>query len=224
MGAPLETLVTLQPSASCTLNLAGGSILDYEGDAFINAANEGCTGGFGVDEMVNKAGGDELKEARKQLGGCKTGGAKVTRSFNHTRTSWIVHAVGPVYRVNKLKQGFDESDERAVPYMHSLDPLLVSAYRASLERANEVSARKLGFCMLSAGVFRGARALEDIVQIAVRTLAQTLKQNPVDFESVTLVGYTQEERETMQAVGEQVKLELESGGDGSSHDLVRNIL
>lgn len=57
--------------------LAAGSILDYVGDAFVNAANEGCTGGFGVDEQVNKAGGYELKEARKLFGGCKTGDAKV---------------------------------------------------------------------------------------------------------------------------------------------------
>ena len=34
------------------LIIAGGSILDYVGDAFVNAANEGCTGGFGVDEQV----------------------------------------------------------------------------------------------------------------------------------------------------------------------------
>lgn len=36
------------------LIVAAGSILDYTGDAFVNAANEGCTGGFGVDEQVTQ--------------------------------------------------------------------------------------------------------------------------------------------------------------------------
>ena len=39
------------------VELLAGSVLDYEGDAFVNAANEGCVGGFGVDELVNRAGG-----------------------------------------------------------------------------------------------------------------------------------------------------------------------
>lgn len=63
-----------------SLVIVAGSILDYEGDAFVNAANEGCTGGFGVDEQVNKAGGFELKEARKQFGGCQTGQCKVIKN------------------------------------------------------------------------------------------------------------------------------------------------
>jgi len=75
--------------------IAAGSILDYTGDAFVNAANEGCTGGFGVDEQVNRAGGYALKEARKLLGGCPTGEAKVTESFEHRKVKHIIHAVGP---------------------------------------------------------------------------------------------------------------------------------
>ena len=126
------------------LVLAGGSVLDFTGDAFVNAANEGCTGGFGVDEMVNQSGGAELKEARKKLGGCKTGDAKTTPSFAHTKTAWIVHAVGPVYRINSHKLGFDESDPRALVHMRSLDPLLVQAYRAVVReaRADEHAARR----------------------------------------------------------------------------------
>ena len=58
----------------------------------------------------------ELREARKLLGGCPTGEAKATPAFAHRNTAHIVHAVGPAYRVNRLKQGFDDSDPRAGPY------------------------------------------------------------------------------------------------------------
>lgn len=33
---------------------ARGSVLSFEGDAIVNAANEGCVAGFGLDEAVNR--------------------------------------------------------------------------------------------------------------------------------------------------------------------------
>ena len=51
-------------STGTTLILDGGSILDFKGDAIVNAANEGCVAGFGVDLAVNQAGGYELIEVR----------------------------------------------------------------------------------------------------------------------------------------------------------------
>lgn len=68
-------------------NLFGIFDVNIPGDAIVNAANEGCTGGFGVDEIINKSGGFKLKEARKLLNGCATGDAKVTPSFDHTKVS-----------------------------------------------------------------------------------------------------------------------------------------
>ena len=98
----------------CTLVLAAGSILEYTGDAFVNAANEGCVGGFGVDEMVNRSAGHALRRVRQTLGGCPTGEAKLTASFDHTRVAHIIHAVGPVYRINRIKDGIvPPSDARS---------------------------------------------------------------------------------------------------------------
>ena len=102
VARPAGVLATLHHrDANCgsgvpSLVLTSGSILEYRGDAFVNAANEGCTGGFGVDEMVNRSGGFALKQARGALGGCVTGEAKVTAAFAHKHTRWIIHAVGPV--------------------------------------------------------------------------------------------------------------------------------
>jgi O-acetyl-ADP-ribose deacetylase (regulator of RNase III) len=201
--------------------LTSGSILEYRGDAFVNAANEGCTGGFGVDEMVNRSGGFALKQARGALGGCVTGEAKVTAAFAHKHTRWIIHAVGPVYRVNPLRQGFDATDPRAGPYMRSLDPLLASAYCAALERARELKARRVGFCLLSAGVFRGERPLSEIVEIGVRTLAWAVlfgkgSSSESDggrsgLDEVQLIGWTAEEQELLLIIGENVREEIASG-------------
>eukprot|EP00727_Mastigamoeba_balamuthi_P002058 m51a1_g1185 hypothetical protein (1278) ;mRNA; r:394182-401475 len=118
---------------------SSGSILGYHGDAIVNAANEGCVGGFGVDEAINNAAGAQLKEARKSLGGCPTGRAKVTPSFGHKNVQWIIHAVGPVYRKNPIKDG-PMTEEQQAALWAAKDELLVSAYKESLERAKELSA------------------------------------------------------------------------------------
>ena len=210
------------------LELLAGSILDWQGDAFVNAANEGCVGGFGIDEVVNQSGGPELKAARKLLGGCATGHAKSTVADAHAKTKHIVHAVGPVYRVNSVKQGFDEEDPRAGPYMRSLDPLLRDAYRSSLRCAgSECGASSIGFCLLSAGVFRGSRPLEDVVEIGLRTLVHALATSSAcaeGIETVAVCAFAPEEQQALRAAGERVSRELADGGDGSGHELTRELL
>ena len=189
------------------LNLVSGSVLDYVGDVFVNAANEGCTGGFGVDELVNQSGGLELKEARKKLGGCPTGQAKSTPAFAHQNTKHIVHAVGPVYRVIAAKQGFDEDDERAGPYMRSLDPLLRDAYVASLRCSVECGARSVGVCLLSAGVFRGSRPLADVIEIGLRSIVHAMA-TAGGVDEVTLVAYTYDEQLALKEACARVRHEL----------------
>jgi len=170
--------------------IAAGSILDYTGDAFVNAANEGCTGGFGVDEQVNRAGGYALKEARKLLGGCPTGEAKVTESFEHKKVNHIIHAVGPVYR---LKFGMSHEEDHS-EFLKEKDPLLVEAYKASLARAQELGVATLGFTLLSAGVFRGERPLKDVLRIGLQAV---LKNCYPGLKEVTMVAWTEEEQNAL---------------------------
>jgi hypothetical protein len=70
----LDSLLLLSKEV-VRVTIAAGWVLDFCGDAIVNAANECFIGGFGVDEAVNKAGGFELKQVRRKLlGGCPTTG------------------------------------------------------------------------------------------------------------------------------------------------------
>jgi hypothetical protein len=51
----LDSLLLSKNAAPITI--AAGSVLDFCGDAIVNAQNEGSIVGFGVDEAVNQAGG-----------------------------------------------------------------------------------------------------------------------------------------------------------------------
>ncbi len=168
------------PSTGTILFISSGSILDYSGDAIVNAANEGCVGGFGVDEQINIAGGYELEIERKKLGGCKTGNAKITPSFLHSKVKWIIHAVGPAYRLK-----FEMNKE---------DKLLISAYKASLKISKEHSISKIGFCLLSTGVFRGIRDLKDILEISLLTLFENVYEN---LEEINIVAWTENEQKLL---------------------------
>jgi len=185
--------ISLGPTRSNTsLIIAAGSLLDYVGDAIVNAANEGGSGGFGVDEQVNRAGGFQLKEARKAFNGIPTGYAKVTPSFDHHKVKHIIHATGPVYRT-KYGMTFDDQNTLS-DYFTKKDPLLVSTYKASFDCAKELCIETLAFSLLSAGVFRGERSLEDILRIGLKSVVNNCYEG---LREVTMVCWTKEEQDVM---------------------------
>ena len=105
-----------------SLHILQGSVVDFGTTttttptpkaAIVNAANEGCLGGGGVDGAISEAGGEALYRDRLALpiitqleggrggGGvrCPTGRAVVTgpNQYGKLQTPYVIHAVGPNY-------------------------------------------------------------------------------------------------------------------------------
>lgn len=147
--------------------ISSGSVVNFNGDAIVNAANTGGVSGMGLDEAIAKAGGPELLAARKALlviSGSQRSGtriemgdAKVTIGGN-LPAKWVIHAVGPNFSVAP----------------QTPDKLLYRAYKATLEQAASCNISSIAFSMLSAGLFRGNRTLETLVEIACLAIKENL--------------------------------------------------
>jgi O-acetyl-ADP-ribose deacetylase (regulator of RNase III) len=126
----LRTVTTFDLGKGITLRIARGSVADFDCPgigAIVNAANEGCLGGGGVDGAISEAGGRNLYRDRLALPvvhrsvRCPTGDVRLTGpgDYDLLKVNYVVHAVGPMYDTYR---NFWEPDE-----------LLFSAYQASLE-------------------------------------------------------------------------------------------
>jgi O-acetyl-ADP-ribose deacetylase (regulator of RNase III) len=130
----------------------------------VNAANESCLGGGGVDGAISSAGGPRLLADRKALPivgpgiRCKTGNAVITgpNSYGELHASHVIHAVGPNYAHCK--------------HLNEGDELLSSAYTSSMACAESAHIEAIAFSLLSAGVFRGSRSLRKVLKIGIDAL------------------------------------------------------
>mmetsp|Transcript_26443 Transcript_26443/g.58229 ORF Transcript_26443/g.58229 Transcript_26443/m.58229 type:complete len:242 (-) Transcript_26443:440-1165(-) len=197
------------------LNIAQGSVIDFSPPksesplesvgAIVNAANEGCLGGGGVDGAINNAGGSNLRRDREALPElvegsttrCKTGRAVVTGpgDYGRLRVEYVVHAVGPAY--SAYESQFANNDDDKTKFSKP-DSLLRSAYKEALERCKESGVTDVGFSLLSAGVYRGNRTLVDVLAISVRAIQDWIaeqQQNEEEqtLQSITLCAFTRHE-------------------------------
>ena len=185
--------------------ISHGSIVDFSSpnpsrSAIVNAANEHCLGGGGVDGAISDAGGPRLLKDRRELPidknvygagiRCPTGQVRVTgpNKYGRLNVEYVIHAVGPNYfKVQRSRNAIDYADS-----------MLRSAYTLSLEWAKYFKLEYVAFSLLSAGIFSGSRSKKGILEIAVRSI---LDFDPYDeLKEIHICAYTDAETKLLQEI------------------------
>src|SRR5512134_2738637 len=141
------------------LELVEGDITKQDTEAIVNAANSRLLGGGGVDGAIHRAGGPQILEECRKIGGCPTGEARITAG-GRLPARWVIHTVGPVYRDGK----------------HGEAELLANAYRNSLRLANERGLKTVAFPSISTGAY--GYPLAEAARIALATVVDHLRAHP----------------------------------------------
>lgn len=138
------------------IELIQGDITKLQVDAIVNAANNSLLGGGGVDGAIHRAGGPEILEECKKIGGCETGEAVITIA-GKLPVKHVIHTVGPVWNGGN----------------HNEDELLRSCYKNALRVAEENGLNTVAFPNISTGVYHfPKKRAADIAIQAVRAFLE----------------------------------------------------
>lgn len=192
-----------------SLVLSRGSVVDFayptnpQSSAIVNAANEGCLGGGGVDGAISHAGGPNLQEDRLALPlvnnsrttRCPTGQAKITGpgDYGTLNVPYVIHAVGPNYAMYSTAEEAND--------------LLFSAYTESLERGKEAKVEAIAFSLLSSGIFRGRQTKKEVLGVGMKAIRDF--EGYEELREVHLCAYSQEEGDTLTKIASEMGLHAE---------------
>lgn len=152
------------------LELLQGDITRQQVDAIVNAANSALAGGGGVDGAIHRAGGPAIMEEtrRKYPNGCPTGSAVITTGGN-LPAKYVIHTVGPVYHGGTRGEA----------------ELLASAYRSSLQLAEQHQLTSIAFPSISTGAY--SYPVEEAAEVAIATLRDYLISNAASLRLVRMI-------------------------------------
>ena len=132
------------------IEILRGDITKLDVDAIVNAANTTLLGGGGVDGAIHHAAGPELLAECRTLGGCRPGGAKMTRG-HRLPARFVIHTVGPIWQGGKQNEA----------------QILADCYRNSLQLAVKNEIKTIAFPAISCGAY--GYPMDEAARIAFKT-------------------------------------------------------
>jgi O-acetyl-ADP-ribose deacetylase len=149
------------------LVLYPGSLLDFETDVIVNAANSSLMGGGGIDGVIHNAAGPALREACRPLAPCPPGDVRVTEGFG-LAPRLIFHTVGPHWRGGQS----GEAD------------VLANCYRNCLTELANRGLRRIAFPAISTGAYGYPAALAAKVAVMICSRHPSAKDTEIVFAAV----------------------------------------
>ncbi|WP_408070828.1 macro domain-containing protein [Butyrivibrio sp. JL13D10] len=151
------------------IHVIQGDITKVTGfDAIVNPANNSLLGGGGLDGLIHRAAGPQLKTECRRLNGCETGDSKLTLGYN-LPCKYVIHSVGPIWMGG----------------MAGEEELLTSCYTSAMRIALSNNIRKIAFSSISTGEY--GYPLDKAAKVAISIVSSFIAENPDSFDDICWV-------------------------------------